>query len=133
MFYIKSQNSSLLATSILIMGHLLPKQKNVPPDFLYVVLSMANYQKINKKFKKCWGKINSFLPWTQNWNWTLRPSFYAQVQNSCTWQYNFRITFDFGTNQDCVQTRLKMLFSLKTTSKTDNSDKDWCLKTEAND
>ena len=29
----------------------------------------------------------------------MRPSFYAQVQMSFTWQYNFKITFDFGTKQ----------------------------------
>ena len=37
---------------------------------------MTNYQKIDKKFKKCWGQIESFLPWSQNLNLTLRPSFF---------------------------------------------------------
>ena len=32
-------------------------------------------KKIDKKFKECWGKIYSFLPWTQNLNWTLRSWF----------------------------------------------------------
>ena len=64
------------------MGHILPKWKNAPPNFLYVVQYMANYQKIDK-LKKYWGQIYSFLPWTQNLKWTLRPSFCTQVKNSC--------------------------------------------------
>ena len=41
---------------------------------------MANYQKINKKLKKYWGKIDSFLPWTQKLKWSLRPLF-------CTFEF----------------------------------------------
>ena len=56
MFYDKSQNSLFFTMSIVKIGHILPKQKNVPPDFLHVVLYMAKYQEIDKKFKKCWGE-----------------------------------------------------------------------------
>ena len=44
---------------------------------------LANYQKINRKLKKYWGKIDSFLPWTQNLKWTLGPSFCTQVKKLC--------------------------------------------------
>ena len=54
-FMKKNQISSFLTMPVVKMGHILPKRKNAPPDFLYVVLYMANYQKIDKKFKKCWG------------------------------------------------------------------------------
>ena len=82
------------------MGHILPKRKNAPPNFLYVVQYMANYQKINRKLKKYWGKIDSFLPWTQILKWTLRPSFCTQVKSSCVLQYIFIRSFDFGTKQE---------------------------------
>ena len=95
LFYEKVQNSSFLIISKVKMDHILPRRKN----FLYGVLYMANYQKIYEKFKKCGGKISSFLPWTQDLNWILTPSFYAQIKNLCTWQYNFKSTFDFGTKQ----------------------------------
>ena len=65
---------------------------------------MANYQKIDRKLKKYWGQIDSFLPWTQNWKWTLRPSFCNQVKNSCVLKYIFVRSFDFGTKQGlCVK------------------------------
>ena len=83
LLYGKSQNSSFLTMSRVKMGHILPKRKNAPPNFLYVVQYMANYQKIDRKLKKYWGQIDSFLPWTQNWKWTLRPSFCTQVKNLC--------------------------------------------------
>ena len=77
----KSQNSSFLTMPKVKMGHILPKRKNTPPNILYVVQYMANYQKINRKLKKYWGQINSFLPLTQNWKSTLRP-FCNQLKNS---------------------------------------------------
>ena len=83
LFYEKNQNSSFLTMSIVKIGHILPKRENAPPNFLYVVQYMANYQKINRKLKKYWGKIDSFLPWTQILKWTLRPSFCTQVKSSC--------------------------------------------------
>ena len=83
LFYEKFQNFQFLTMSKVKMGHILPKQKNAPPNFLYVVQYMANYQKINRKLKKYWGKIDSFLPWTQILKWTLRPSFCTQVKSSC--------------------------------------------------
>ena len=43
------------------MEHISQKQKNSFQDFLYVVLYMANYQKIDKKFKNCWGQVYSFF------------------------------------------------------------------------
>ena len=70
--HVKSQNGPYLAET-----------ENTPPNFVYVVQYMANYQKIDRKLKKYWGQIDSFLPWTQNWKWTLRPSFCNQVKNSC--------------------------------------------------
>ena len=99
-FYGKSQNSSLLTMSIVKIGHILPKRKNTPPNFLYVVQYMANYHKINRKLKKYWGKIHSFLPWTQILKWTLRPLFCTQVKSSCVLQYIFIRSFDFGTKQE---------------------------------
>jgi hypothetical protein len=53
--HVKSQNGPHLA-----------KWKIAPQNFLYVVQYMAKYQKFDRKLKKCWGKINSFLPWTKN-------------------------------------------------------------------
>ena len=46
-------------------------------------LRPAKNQEIDTNLEKCWGKIDSFLPWTQNLNGVPRPSFYTQVQNSC--------------------------------------------------
>ena len=43
--------------------------------------------------------MDSFLPWTSNLNWTLRPSFYTQVQNFCVSQQFFISIFDFGAKQ----------------------------------
>ena len=42
-FYEKSQNSSFLTMSRVKMGHILPKQKNAPQNFLYGVQYVANY------------------------------------------------------------------------------------------
>ena len=85
--------------SIVKIGHTLPKRKNAPAIFLYVVQYIANYQKMNRNLKKYWGKIDSFLPWTKNLKWTLRPSFCTQVKSSCVFQYIFMRSFDFGTKQ----------------------------------
>ena len=68
--YVHSQNRSYLI--------------NVPPwlhgsIFLYDALYMTNYQKIDKKLKKCW------VPWIQNLNWPQQPLFYTQVKSSCVW------------------------------------------------
>ena len=82
------------------IGHILPKQENAPPIFLYVAQYMANYQKINRKLKKYWGKINSLLPWTQILKWALRPLFCIQVKSSCVLSYIFIRSFDFGTKQE---------------------------------
>ena len=64
-------------------GPYLDETKKCPSKFLYVVQYMAKYQKINRKLKKYWGKIDSFLPWTQILKWTLRPLFCTQVKSSC--------------------------------------------------
>ena len=41
LFYDKNQNSLFLTMIILKNGHTLPKWKNVPPDFLYVVSKLG--------------------------------------------------------------------------------------------
>ena len=55
------------------------------PQMHLFAVYMWNYQKIDRKLKKYWGKINSFLPWTKNLKWTPRPSFCTQVKRSCVW------------------------------------------------
>ena len=66
MFYKKSQNSSFLNKSKVKMSHILPKRKNVQPNFLYFGKYMINYQNIDTKLAKCGGQFELFLPWTQN-------------------------------------------------------------------
>ena len=70
---------------------------------------MANNQKIDKKFKFCLGKIDSFLPWTQNFNWALRPSFYTQVQNSCVCTI-LQILLILIPNRNCVRKILGLIW-----------------------
>ena len=62
-------------------GPYITKTKKKPPNFSYVVQYTANYQKINRKLEKYWGKIDLFLPCTQNLKWSLRPSFCTQVKS----------------------------------------------------
>ena len=40
------------------------------------------------------------MTWSQNFKRLLRPSFYAQVQNSRVWQYISISTFGFGAKQE---------------------------------
>ena len=61
--------------SIVKISHILPKWKNAPPIFLYVVQYMANYQKINRKLKKYWGKLTYFWLGPKTWNGHWDPHF----------------------------------------------------------
>ena len=70
--HVKNQNWPYLA-----------KTEKRPSKFFIFVQCMGNYQKFDRKLKKYWGQMDSFLPWTQNLKWIPRPSFCNQVKNSC--------------------------------------------------
>ena len=63
------------ATSRLEMGHILPKQKNTPPNVSYVVQCMINYQKIDRELKKYWGILTDFCLGPKLWNGHRDPYF----------------------------------------------------------
>ena len=84
MFYEKFQNFHFLTMSKVKMGHILPKRKKCATNLFEYSIISDKLPEFDEKFKKCRGKIDSFLPWTQDSNWTLRLLFYAQVQNSCS-------------------------------------------------
>ena len=62
-------------------GPYLAQKEKRPSKFLICCTVYGKLPEIERKLKKYWGKIDPFLPWSQNLKWTPRPLFCTQVKN----------------------------------------------------
>ena len=69
-------------------------------------------RKLVKISKNVGGKIYSFLPWTQNLNWTLRPSFYTQVQIHVFGSTISKLLLILVPNRNCAQKSLELIWPI---------------------
>ena len=80
-FYSKSKNFQFLTTFQVKMGNILLKRKNATAIFFEYSIVSDKLPKINKKFKKSWGHIDLFLPWSQNFKYSPRHCVSPKISN----------------------------------------------------
>ena len=97
--YLIKTNDSCFTVKVK-MGHILMKHKYETLNFLYVPKWVTNYQKIDKTFKKCGGKLTYFCLGPKTWIGRWDPSFSLRSKILVFGSTFFTSTFDFGTIQE---------------------------------
>ena len=111
-FYGKNQISSFLTMPVVKMGHILPKRKNVPPDFYMLYCTWQTIRKLIKSSKNVGGKSTNFCLgpkiWIGHWN----PHFTLRSKIHILGSTILKVHLVLAPNRNCVQKSLELIWPI---------------------